>query len=38
MMDLFEVSKEIADRLTGIFLRDEHGRAAGLRRHGEVSV
>jgi hypothetical protein len=26
MMNLFEVSKEIADRLTGIFLRNEHGR------------
>jgi hypothetical protein len=26
MMNLFEVSKEIADRLTSIFLRDEHGR------------
>ena len=26
MMNLFEVSKEIADRLTRIFLRDEHGR------------
>ena len=26
MMNLFEVAKEIADRLTGIFLRDEHGR------------
>jgi hypothetical protein len=26
MMNLFEVSKEIADRLTGIFTRDEHGR------------
>jgi hypothetical protein len=25
-MDLFEVAREIADRLTGIFLRDEHGR------------
>ena len=25
MMNLFEVAKEIADRLTGIFLRDEHG-------------
>ena len=25
-MNLFEVSKEIADRLTRIFLRDEHGR------------
>jgi hypothetical protein len=24
--DLFEVSKEIADRLTRIFTRDEHGR------------
>jgi hypothetical protein len=26
MMNLFEVSKELSDRLTGIFLRDEHGR------------
>jgi len=26
MMNLFEVAKEIADRLTGIFLRDGHGR------------
>jgi hypothetical protein len=26
MMNLFEVSKEIADRLSGIFLRDERGR------------
>ena len=26
MMNLFEVSKEIADRLARIFLRDEHGR------------
>jgi hypothetical protein len=26
MMNLFEVSKEIADRLTRIFVRDEHGR------------
>jgi hypothetical protein len=26
MMNLFEVAKEIADRLTGIFLRNEHGR------------
>ncbi len=26
MMNLFEVSKEIADRLTSMFLRDEHGR------------
>jgi len=25
-MNLFEVSKEITDRLTRIFLRDEHGR------------
>ena len=25
-MNLFEVSKEIADRLSRIFLRDEHGR------------
>ncbi len=26
LMNLFEVSKEISDRLTKIFLRDEHGR------------
>jgi hypothetical protein len=26
MMNLFEVSREISDRLTGIFLRDEQGR------------
>ncbi|MDR3534274.1 MAG: glucosidase [Rhodopila sp.] len=26
MMNLFEVSKEISDRLTAIFTRDEHGR------------
>ncbi len=26
LMNLFEVGREIADRLTGIFLRDEHGR------------
>jgi hypothetical protein len=26
LMNLFEVSKEIADRLTRIFLRDQHGR------------
>jgi hypothetical protein len=26
MMNLFEVSKEISDRLASIFLRDEHGR------------
>ncbi|HEX5217348.1 MAG TPA: hypothetical protein VFV98_17930 [Vicinamibacterales bacterium] len=26
MMNLFEVSREISDRLTRIFLRDEHGR------------
>ena len=25
-MNLFEVSKELSDRLTQIFLRDEHGR------------
>jgi hypothetical protein len=28
MMNLFEVSKEIADRLTRIFTRDQHGRRA----------
>jgi hypothetical protein len=26
MMNLFEVSKEIAERLANIFLRDKHGR------------
>ena len=26
MMNLFEVAKEISDRLTGIFLRDDRGR------------
>ena len=26
LMNLFEVSKEVGDRLTRIFLRDEHGR------------
>ena len=26
MMNLFEVSKELSDRLTSTFLRDEHGR------------
>ena len=26
MMNLFDVSKELSDRLTRIFLRDEHGR------------
>jgi hypothetical protein len=26
LMNLFEVSREISDRLAGIFLRDEHGR------------
>ena len=36
MMNLFEVSKEIADRLTRIFTRDEQGRRPGLRRHREV--
>ncbi len=38
MMNLFEVSKEISDRLTRIFLRDRAGPASCLRRHGEVSV
>jgi hypothetical protein len=28
MMNLFEVAKEISDRLTRIFLRDDHGRRA----------
>ena len=37
MMNLFEVSKEIADRLTRIFLRDAHGQAAGLRRDARSS-
>jgi hypothetical protein len=29
MMNLFEVAKEISDRLTRIFLRDERGQRAG---------
>ena len=37
MMNLFEVSKEIADRLTSMFLRDAQGQASGVRRHKEVS-
>ena len=32
MMNLFEVAKEIADRLTRIFLRDDARQAAGLWR------
>jgi hypothetical protein len=36
MMNLFEVSKEIADRLARIFTRDEHWPATRLRRYGEV--
>ena len=36
MMNLFEVAKEIADRLARIFLRDERA-AAGLRRHARSS-
>ena len=36
LMNLFEVAKEISDRLTRIFLRDEQRAPAGLWRHGEV--
>ena len=36
MMNLFEVSKEIADRLTRIFTARRAWPAARLRRHGEV--
>ncbi len=38
MMNLFEVTKEIADRLSRIFLRDEQRPAAGLWWHGKVPV
>ncbi len=38
MMNLFEVSKEIADRLSRIFLRDEQRPASGLRRDGEIPI
>ena len=38
MMNLFEVAKEIADRLSRIFLRDEQRPASGLWRHGKVPV
>ena len=37
MMNLFEVGREIANRLTKIFLRDESGRRPVLWRHGKVS-
>ena len=36
LMTLFEVAKEISDRLQRIFLRDETRPASGVRRHGEV--
>ena len=36
MMNLFEVAKEISDRLTRIFLRDGQRAPAGVRRHREV--
>ena len=38
MMNLFEVSKEIADRLSRTFLRDEARPAACVWRHGEVPI
>jgi hypothetical protein len=36
MMNLFEVAKEISDRLTRIFLRDERGRRPVYGGHGEI--
>ncbi len=36
LMTLFEVAKEISDRLQRIFLRDDGRPASGVRRHGEV--
>ena len=36
LMNLFEVSKEISDRLIGTFTRDEQRPSPGLRRHREV--
>jgi hypothetical protein len=36
MMNLFEVSREIANRLTRIFLKDKSGRRPGVWRYGEV--
>ena len=36
LMNLFEVAREIANRLTRIFLRDESGPAAGLWRRREI--
>jgi hypothetical protein len=38
LMNLFEIAREIANRLTRIFLPDKSGRrpAAGVRRHGEI--
>ena len=36
MMNLFEVAKDIADRLAGIFLKDDVRATAGLRRHEDV--
>ena len=38
MMNLFEVAKEIADRLTGIFTPRRARPASRLRRHGKVPV
>lgn len=36
MMNLFEVSRDLADRLGKIFLKNELRYAPGLRRHREV--
>ena len=36
LMNLFEVAREIANRLTSIFLRDADGRPAGLWREREI--
>ena len=36
LMNLFEVAREIANRLERIFLRDKSGRQASVRRYGEV--
>src|SRR5215472_10774046 len=35
-MNLFEVAREIANRLTRIFLRDQNAAAAGIRRRRKV--
>ena len=37
MMTLFEVAEELGRRLGAIFLRDDDGQAAGLRRHAASS-